>query len=53
MSVESLISLSSSALFFSFIILLIAIIPFGVAVKSRKQVAAKIALIMTVIGFLA
>ncbi|WP_298831049.1 c-type cytochrome biogenesis protein CcsB [uncultured Planococcus sp.] len=53
MSVESLISLSSSALFFSFIILLIAVIPFGVAVKSRKQVAVKIALTMTVIGFLA
>ena len=53
MSVESLISLSSSALFFSFIILLIAIIPFGVAVKSRKKVAVKIALAMTVIGFLA
>ncbi|MFD1030251.1 c-type cytochrome biogenesis protein CcsB [Metaplanococcus flavidus] len=53
MSVESMISLSSSSLFFSFILLLIAIVPFGVAVKSRKQVAVKIALTMTVIGFLA
>lgn len=53
MSVESMISLSSSSLFFSFIILLIAIVPFGIAVKSRKQVAVKIALTMTVIGFLA
>src|SRR5688572_28104283 len=34
MSIESIISLSSSSLFFSFIILLIAIVPFGVAVKS-------------------
>lgn len=53
MSIESMISLSSSSLFFSFIILLIAIVPFGVAVKSRKRVAVKIALTMTVIGFLA
>ena len=53
MSVESMISLSSSSLFFSFIVLLIAIVPFGVAVKSRKQVAVKIAMTLTVIGFLA
>lgn len=53
MSVESLISFSSSSLFFSFIILLIAIVPFGIAVKSRKQVAIKIAMTLTVIGFLA
>lgn len=53
MSIESMISLSSSSLFFSFIVLLIAIVPFGVAVKSRKQVAVKIAMTLTVIGFLA
>lgn len=53
MSTESLIAFSSSSLFFSFVVLLIAIVPFGVAVKSRKQVAVKIALILTVIGFLA
>lgn len=53
MSAESMISLSSSALFFSFIVLLAAIIPFGIAVKSRKQAAGTIALAMTVVGFLA
>ncbi|MFP3323299.1 c-type cytochrome biogenesis protein CcsB [Planococcus sp. SIMBA_160] len=53
MSIESMISLSSSSLFFSFIILLIAIVPFGIAVKSRKQVVAKIAMTLTLIGFLA
>lgn len=53
MSVENMISFSSSSLFFSFIVLLIAIVPFGIAVKSRKQVAVKIALMLTVIGFVA
>ncbi|WKA52739.1 c-type cytochrome biogenesis protein CcsB [Planococcus liqunii] len=53
MSTESMISLSSSSLFFSFILFLIAIVPFGIAVKSRKQAAIKIALALTVIGFLA
>lgn len=53
MSTESLITLSSSSLFFSFIVYLIAIVPFGIAVKSRKQIAVKVAMTLTVIGFLA
>lgn len=53
MSTESLITLSSSSLFFSFVVYLIAIVPFGIAVKSRKQIAVKIAMALTVIGFLA
>ncbi|WP_302054952.1 MULTISPECIES: c-type cytochrome biogenesis protein CcsB [unclassified Planococcus (in: firmicutes)] len=53
MSTEALVSLSSSFLFFSFIIFLIAIIPFGVAVKSKKQSAVKIAMGLTIIGFAA
>ncbi|WP_033543867.1 c-type cytochrome biogenesis protein CcsB [Planococcus sp. CAU13] len=53
MSTETLITLSSSSLFFSFIVYLIAIVPFGIAVKSRKQIAVKIAMTLTVIGFLA
>lgn len=53
MSTESMISFSSSSLFFSFIILLIAIVPFGVAVKSRKKIAVKVAMTLTVIGFVA
>ncbi|MBU9674460.1 c-type cytochrome biogenesis protein CcsB [Planococcus sp. CP5-4] len=48
-----MVSLSSSFLFFSFIIFLIAIIPFGVAVKSKKQSAVKIAMGLTIIGFAA
>ncbi|ALS75894.1 cytochrome C biogenesis protein [Planococcus rifietoensis] len=53
MSTEALVSLSSSFLFFSFIVFLIAIIPFGVAVKSKKQSAVKIAIGLTVVGFAA
>ncbi|MDE4085329.1 c-type cytochrome biogenesis protein CcsB [Planococcus maritimus] len=53
MSTEALVSLSSSFLFFSFIVFLIAIIPFGVAVKSKKQLAVKIAMGLTVVGFAA
>ncbi|MDN5710449.1 MAG: c-type cytochrome biogenesis protein CcsB [Planococcus sp. (in: firmicutes)] len=53
MSTEALVSLSSSFLFFSFIVFLIAIIPFGVAVKSKKQSAVKIAMGLTIVGFAA
>lgn len=53
MSTEALVSLSSSFLFFSFIVFLIAIIPFGVAVKSKKQSAVKIAMGLTIVGFTA
>lgn len=53
MSTESMISFSISSLFFSFIILLIAIVPFGVAVKSRKKIAVKVAMALTVTGFVA
>ncbi|WP_203333529.1 c-type cytochrome biogenesis protein CcsB [Planococcus beigongshangi] len=53
MSTESLITLSSSSLFFSFIVYLIAIVPFGIAVKSRKKIAVKIAMTLTIVGFLA
>ncbi|TFD94563.1 c-type cytochrome biogenesis protein CcsB [Jeotgalibacillus sp. R-1-5s-1] len=48
-----MISLSSSSLYASFILYLIAIIPFGIAVRSRKKVAVKIGMTLTVIGFLA
>ncbi|WP_283092924.1 c-type cytochrome biogenesis protein CcsB [Planococcus alpniumensis] len=53
MSTEALVSLSSSFLFFSFIVFLIAIIPFGVAVKSKKQSGVKIAMGLTIVGFAA
>ncbi|WP_305778195.1 c-type cytochrome biogenesis protein CcsB [Jeotgalibacillus sp. R-1-5s-1] len=53
MSPGSMISLSSSSLYASFILYLIAIIPFGIAVRSRKKVAVKIGMTLTVIGFLA
>lgn len=53
MSTESMITLSSSSLFFSFIVYLIAIVPFGIAVKSRKRFAVTIAITLTAVGFLA
>lgn len=53
MSIESMTSLSSSSLFLAFILYLIAIVPFGIAVKSRKKIAEKIAMTLTIVGFLA
>ena len=53
MSVTSLLAFSSSSLYFSFIVYLIAIIPFGAAVKSKKSIYIKLAMTLTAIGFLA
>ncbi|MFO1446093.1 c-type cytochrome biogenesis protein CcsB [Bacillus sp. Bva_UNVM-123] len=53
MSVDSLLVISSSSLYFSFIVYLIAIVPFGAAVKSKKSIYTKLAMSLTAIGFLA
>ncbi|KIL53523.1 cytochrome C biogenesis protein [Jeotgalibacillus alimentarius] len=53
MSVSSMVSISSSSLFVSFILYLITIIPFGIAVKSRKPIAARIGITLTAAGFIA
>ena len=53
MSVDSVLDFSSSSLYFSFIVYLVAIIPFGAAVKSKKSVYIKTAMTLTVVGFLA
>ncbi|MFJ5771640.1 cytochrome c biogenesis protein CcsA [Psychrobacillus sp. NPDC093180] len=53
MTFNSFISISSMSLYFSFVIYLIAIIPFGLAVKSTKKGALRLALTLTGIGFVA
>jgi len=50
-STDQLISVSSDALFIAFILLLIAIVPFGFATKSKNKRSGKIALTLTYIAF--
>ncbi|WP_080873837.1 c-type cytochrome biogenesis protein CcsB [Oceanobacillus timonensis] len=52
MSVESLISLSSTALFISFLTYLIAIIPLGLSVRSKGKVFSVIGITLTWLGFI-
>jgi len=51
LSKESLLSLSSNSLFVAFILLLIAIIPIGLAVKSKGKMFGKVGLLLTYIAF--
>lgn len=51
MSSQSLLSLSSTALYISFFAYLIAIIPFGLSVKSPKKIFSRIGIGLTTIGF--
>jgi cytochrome c-type biogenesis protein CcsB len=51
MSSQSLLSLSSTALYISFFVYLIAIIPFGLAVKSTNKIFSRIGISLTTIGF--
>jgi len=48
---ESLLSISSNALFIAFILLLIAIVPLGLAVKSKRKIFGKLGLLFTYIAF--
>lgn len=51
MNQESLLSISSNALFIAFILLLIAIVPLGLAVKSKRKIFGKLGLLFTYIAF--
>ncbi len=51
MSSQSLLSLSSTALYISFFAYLIAIIPFGLSVKSTKKIFSRVGICLTTIGF--
>ncbi|MGE7809508.1 c-type cytochrome biogenesis protein CcsB [Lysinibacillus capsici] len=51
MNQESLLSISSNALFIAFILLLIAIVPLGLAVKSKRKTFGKLGLLLTYIAF--
>ncbi len=51
MSSQALISLSSTALYISFLTYLIAIIPFGLSIKSRNKLFSLIAISLTSLGF--
>ncbi|MFJ7933082.1 c-type cytochrome biogenesis protein CcsB [Sporosarcina sp. NPDC096371] len=51
MSSQSLLSLSSTALYISFLTYLIAIIPFGLSVKSKKKIFSAVGITLTTIGF--
>lgn len=51
MNQESLLSISSNALFIAFILLLIAIVPLGLAVKSKRKAFGKLGLLLTYIAF--
>ncbi|MET4563062.1 cytochrome c-type biogenesis protein CcsB [Lysinibacillus parviboronicapiens] len=51
MSTEQILSLSSNALFLAFILLLIAILPFGLAVKSKGKMFKRLGLVLTYIAF--
>jgi cytochrome c-type biogenesis protein CcsB len=48
---ESLLSISSNALFIAFILLLIAIVPLGLAVKSKRKMFGKLGLLLTYLAF--
>lgn len=51
MNQESLLSISSNALFIAFILLLTAIVPLGLAVKSKRKIFGKLGLLFTYIAF--
>lgn len=53
MSFDSLTSISSASLYLAFILYLIAILPFGFAIRSKKKTATTLALSLTVFGFVA
>lgn len=51
MSTEKLLSISSNSLFIAFILLLIAILPLGLAVKSKGKMFGRIGLVLTGMAF--
>ncbi|AVK85223.1 c-type cytochrome biogenesis protein CcsB [Lysinibacillus sp. B2A1] len=51
MSTETLLNLSSNSLFIAFILLLIAILPIGLAVKSKRKLFGKVGLLLTYSAF--
>ncbi|MEK4170613.1 c-type cytochrome biogenesis protein CcsB [Lysinibacillus sp. FSL L8-0312] len=51
MNQESLLSISSNALFIAFILLLIAIVPLGLAVKSKRKMFGRLGLLLTYVAF--
>ncbi|MFF5994151.1 c-type cytochrome biogenesis protein CcsB [Lysinibacillus sp. KU-BSD001] len=51
MSTDQYLSMSSDVLFIAFILLLVAIVPFGFAAKSKSKRSARIALALTAIAF--
>ena len=52
MSTQSLIELSSTSLYLSFLIYLIAILPWGLSVKSKRNIFSRVALLLTLLGFI-
>lgn len=52
MSAEKLLSISSNSLFIAFILLLIAILPLGLAVKSKGKMFERLGLVLTGIAFI-
>ncbi len=51
LSTEEILSLSSNSLFIAFILLLIAILPLGLAVKSKGNIFKRLGLVLTYIAF--
>lgn len=51
MNQETLLSISSNALFMAFILLLIAIVPLGLAVKSKGKMFGKLGILLTYAAF--
>ncbi|EON72715.1 c-type cytochrome biogenesis protein CcsB [Lysinibacillus sphaericus] len=51
LSTEEILSLSSNSLFIAFILLLIAILPLGLAVKSKGKIFKRLGLVLTYIAF--
>lgn len=51
LNTEKVLSLSSNSLFIAFVLLLLAILPLGLAVKSKGKVFAKAGLVLTVMAF--
>lgn len=51
MNQETLLSISSNALFIAFILLLIAIVPLGLAVKSKGKMFGKLGILLTYAAF--
>lgn len=51
MNQETLLSISSNSLFFAFILLLIAIVPLGLAVKSKGKMFGQLGILLTSVAF--